>query len=102
MRDLRRGLPLEGWGERSIWGYDTGMQAFFAQLWRDDGPPEAADEPQYWITPLSDRWPSAIEDPSGLARAIVQATGSTWREVTVAMIESAPDILRREASPTAG
>jgi len=93
MGDLRRGLPLKGWGDRSIWGYDTGMRAYFAQLWRDDGP--VTDKPQIWITPLSARWSVAIEDVNDLARAITQTTGCTWQQVTAAMIESAPDLLSR-------
>ncbi|MEV4416320.1 hypothetical protein [Catellatospora sp. NPDC049609] len=43
MQDSVNGLWLEGWDDKSVWGYDTGTQSYFAQLTRngnsdDDGP----------------------------------------------------------------
>lgn len=29
-------LDLPGWEDQSIWGYDNGIGAYFAQLWRND------------------------------------------------------------------
>ena len=31
----RRGLDLDGWGDLSVWGWDSQTGTLFAQLWRD-------------------------------------------------------------------
>lgn len=46
--DFRDAIWLDGFDEQSVWGYDTGVESFFAQLWDNDSD---SDEPDLWLTP---------------------------------------------------
>lgn len=52
-------LWLDGFDHQSIWGYDTGVNSFFAQVWRNGS---ASDEPDLWLTPPAFRtsWPHSL------------------------------------------
>ncbi len=86
----RRGLDLDGWGDLSIWGWDSQAGTLFAQLWRDRDDEEDADEeddehPEVWITPPA--W-EATGQPEVLASRIAEATGSSVAAVLRAMAQS--------------
>lgn len=88
-------LWLDGWDDRSIWGYDPQADGFFAQLWRNDEPDTDDDTPHIWITP------AACEDlatPGALARQIAMRTHRDLEEVCDAMNESAPSYVQVHAS----
>src|SRR5216683_6293900 len=88
----RRGLDLDGWGDLSVWGWDSQTGSLFAQLWRDrpddedDEDDEEDDErPEVWITPPA--W-EATGQPAVLAGWIAEATGSSVAAVLRAMAQS--------------
>jgi hypothetical protein len=86
----RRGLDLDGWGDLSVWGWDSQAGTLFAQLWRDrDGDDEEDydERPEIWITPPA--W-HATDQPAILARRIAEATGSPLIAVLAAMARSVP------------
>ena len=86
----RRGLDLDGWGDLSVWGWDSQAGTLFAQLWRDraDEDDEDGDEgPDIWITPPT--W-EATGKLVVLARRIADATASPFTAVVMAMARSAP------------
>lgn len=83
----RRGLDLDGWGDLSVWGWDSQAGTLFAQLWRDrDDEDEDDDErPEIWITPPA--W-EPTGQPAILAGWIAEATGSPVTAVLTAMAQS--------------
>ena len=88
----RRILDLDGWGDLSVWGWDSQAGTLFAQLWRDrdddeDDQDENDQPPDIWITPPT--W-DATGQPAILARWIAEATGSPVTAVLTAMAESVP------------
>jgi mRNA-degrading endonuclease toxin of MazEF toxin-antitoxin module len=86
----RRGLDLAGWGDLSVWGWDSHAGSLFAQLWRDrddEAEDEDDDRPDIWITPPA--W-EATSQPVILAGWIAQATGSPLATVLTAMAQSIP------------
>jgi hypothetical protein len=91
--DLRRGLPLAGWDNYSVWGFDTGVNSFFAQLWKNDDDSRA--EPRVWITPGA-RYTVPIISVYELAGLIAAATGCSEVAVGEAMVQSVPDIMARK------
>ena len=74
-------LLLPGWEDLSIWGYDTGLRSFFAQLTRNGNSDD--DGPDVWITPGAD-FP-AVTSPAQLQALIAGATGAKAADVTAAM-----------------
>lgn len=90
--DLRRGLPLAGWDRYSVWGFDTGVNSFFAQLWRNDD--DSQGEPRVWITPGA-RFTVPIISVYELAGLIAATTGCSPLAVRDAMVASVPDIMAR-------
>jgi hypothetical protein len=78
----RRALDLDGWADRSAWGWDSQSGSLFAQLWRDGGDEVVDDEPDVWITPPI--W-AATSEPIVLARRIAEVTGSPVAVVLDAM-----------------
>jgi hypothetical protein len=84
----RRGLDLDGWGDLSVWGWDSQAGTLFAQLWRDRPDDDQDDErPDIWITPPA--W-EATGHPAVLARRIADATASPLIAVLMAMARSVP------------
>jgi hypothetical protein len=88
----RRGLDLDGWGDLSVWGWDSQAGTLFAQLWRDrpdDDEDEDEDDerPDVWITPPA--W-EATGQPTVLAGWIAEATGRPMVAVLRAMAASVP------------
>jgi hypothetical protein len=82
---MRRALWLPGWEHKSVWGWDSGDQSLFAQLYRngeDDLLPPAG---KLWVSPPS--YPQT-GSPEQLAEWIAAATGAGVREVLAAMAES--------------
>lgn len=83
----RRGLELDGWGDLSVWGWDSQTGTLFAQLWRDRPDDEDDDErPEIWISPPV--WETTGQ-PAVLAGWIAEATGSSVSAVLRAMAQSA-------------
>jgi hypothetical protein len=88
-------LWLDGWDDRSIWGYDPQADGFFAHLWRNDEPDTIDDAPHIWITP---RFSGDLATPDEVARQVALRTHRDLAEVCAAMNESAPPYLRLDAS----
>lgn len=86
MESWRRALPLPGWEQASVWGWDIAEGSLFAQLYLngDDG----GDEPRIWITTLAG-WP-ATRDPQVLAEWISDAIGSSMAAALLALADQAP------------
>jgi hypothetical protein len=70
-----RSYPLfaEGWGERSIFGWDPLEQSWWAQLWRDTS---ANDEPDIWLGVTT-----RIDSVSQLIRLIAERSGLAEQRV---------------------
>jgi hypothetical protein len=87
----RRGLDLDGWGDLSVWGWDSQAGTLFAQLWRDRGDEDEVDEddedPDIWISPPA--W-VVTDQPLVLANWVAEATGSRLTAVLTAMARSVP------------
>jgi hypothetical protein len=82
---LRRGLPLAGWEEKSVWGWDSADRSLFAQMYRN-----GEDD---WDPPPGNRWITVTRYPATgsveqLAQWIAQATGAADSEVLLAMADS--------------
>jgi hypothetical protein len=87
MMAMRKALFLDGWDERSTWGYDEGQASWFAQLWRN-GLGEERGAPHTWITPGPVTPP--IETLTELVTRIASATNASPAEIRAAMAEGAP------------
>ncbi|MFG3439961.1 hypothetical protein ACGF0J_22160 [Nonomuraea sp. NPDC047897] len=80
------GLYVEGWENRSVWGWDEGTGSWWAQLWRDDLPDDpVADAPHVGIGPLYGQHIPAV---SGLVPLIAAATGVEPGRVDQVLAES--------------
>jgi len=90
---FRVALYLDGWEQRSIWGWDAMTGSLFAHLWPngDDSDHPPVIIPSGWHP--SARWP-ATADPAQLAMHIVQATGCSDLAVVRAMADQAPAPLK--------
>lgn len=91
--DFRRALWLEGWEGQSIWGFDEGMDSYFAQLWRDE---DSNDAPTVWLSGMAPRFTM----PEQLFAAMVSATGAPALDVFTAM--EADDLAPRTIAPPPG
>lgn len=84
----RRPLWLPGWDDRSVWGFDPPLNAYFAQLWRN---PDAdqRDDPDIWILGRGtfEGRPYAVETAGVLAHEIAVATGAELAAVVRAMLD---------------
>lgn len=60
--DFRDAIWLDGHDDQSVWGYDTGVDSFFAQLWTNGS---ESEDPELWLTPplLSATWPYVLVPP---------------------------------------
>ena len=78
----RRALWLPGWEDRSAWGFDPPLDAYFAQLWRNPGA-SGRDDPDIWIFGRGtfEGRAFAVTTTRGLAREIATATGAGLAEV---------------------
>lgn len=89
-------LPLDGWDQASIWGWDEATGSLYAHLWRNTDDP--ASPPPVRIEP--DDYTPAITWPETLAQHIAMAAGcSPWRALWV-LLDAAG--LNDEAHPPAG
>lgn len=90
--DFRDAIWLDGYDGQSVWGYDTGVSSFFAQVWSNDS---ASYEPDLWLTPpdLCAAWPYV------LVPLIVTFTGSTPLSVVRALgvARPAPELISDDA-----
>lgn len=57
---------IEGWQERSVWGWDGATRSFYAQLWRNGSPKDAP--PEIWLDGVTDPYPR----PECLALRLVE------------------------------
>ncbi|MCP3804265.1 hypothetical protein NLX83_33845 [Allokutzneria sp. A3M-2-11 16] len=62
--DFRCPVELPGWEQMSIWGFDTGLMSFFAQLWRNSDSP--ADNPRHWLHGVDPVYQNIVELRPGL------------------------------------
>lgn len=81
----RLGLPLPGWQERSVWGWDSAARSLFAQVYRN-----GEDD---WYPPPGNRWITAPRypptgEPEVLAGWIAGAIGAADSEVLEAMADA--------------
>lgn len=75
-------LPLPGWEQHSVWGWDPGQNCLYAQLWRNgNDPAETDDGPDVWLTPPT----FDTLDVEDLGEAIAAETGQSMREVRGAL-----------------
>ncbi|MFI9841847.1 hypothetical protein ACIHFD_32755 [Nonomuraea sp. NPDC051941] len=80
------GFLLEGWENRSVWGWDEGTGSWWAQLWHNDLPDDpVADAPHVSIGPLAGQHISAA---SGLVPLIAAATGADPDRIDQLLAES--------------
>jgi hypothetical protein len=96
----RRPLDLDGWGDRSVWGWDSQAGSLFAQLWCDSDEDDDDDgEPEAWISPPT--W-----EPTGeladLARRIAVTTGQPVSAVLEAMAQAVSGPVREALMAEAG
>src|SRR5215472_17129944 len=80
-------LPLEGWDQASIWGWDERASSLFADLWCNTDDP--TQPPTIHIA--SDEFTPAITIPETLALHIAMAVNRSPWEVTSAMDEAEQD-----------
>lgn len=75
-------LPLPGWDESSVWGWDPGLNCLYAQLYRNGNDPEGSDAgPDVWLMPPE----IDTNDVGVLGVAIRRATGAAGPAVVEAM-----------------
>jgi hypothetical protein len=67
----RYALPLDGYDDASIWGYDEQSATYFAQLWRNGRDHDEPDVSLNWFTRRAE-----IQSPLGLAELISERTGA--------------------------
>ncbi len=75
---LHDSVDLDGWDERSIWGYDARISSYYAQLWRNDS---TGDAPDAWLSGAAPCYPW----PGCMALAVVEATGHSPAAVVRAL-----------------
>jgi len=92
---LHDSIDLDGWGQRSIWGYDDGVGSFYAQLWRNPGDREA---PDVWLSGAAPRYPW----PGSLDLAVVEATRRDPVSVVRALGLADPNAFLRAAGELTG
>ncbi len=44
----RYALPLSGYDNASVWGYDNQAATYFAQLWRNES--DSRNDPDIWLS----------------------------------------------------
>jgi hypothetical protein len=76
----RYALPLQGYDNASIWGYDSQDMSYFATLWRNES--DSWNDPDVWIN-----WFTLQKqlDAQALAELISARTGLSASEVLRAM-----------------
>jgi hypothetical protein len=77
----RYALPLAGYGNASIWGYDPHQMTYFADLWRDSS--DSFDDPDFsigWFTRNRE-----IRNPQQFAELIAARTRASVPDVLRAM-----------------
>ncbi|MFG3701591.1 hypothetical protein ACGF5C_27320 [Micromonospora sp. NPDC047620] len=77
---------IDGWDQRSTWGWDDGTRSYYAQLTRNGNSDD--NGPEVWITPPA--WPN-LSAPEHLAMAIAAATRTDRAVVQNAMNDSLDD-----------
>jgi hypothetical protein len=85
----RYGLPLAGWDDYSVWGYDGQSFSYFADLWRNET--DSDEDPDVSVSWFTNR--REIESPLALAELISARTGAATSAVVRAMAaaRSAPE-----------
>ena len=89
----RRGLWLPGWDEYSVWGYDRGIGAYFAELHGNDGTADRDARRGIWILgrgETGDGRECVVSTTRWLACEIAAATGADLAAVVRAMLGIAP------------
>ena len=90
-------LPLDGWDQASIWGWDEATGSLYAHLWRNTDDP-ARPPTGTGSGPMTTRLPSRA--PETLAQHIAMAAEcSPWRALWVLLDVAG---LNDEAHPPAG
>ena len=86
------GSVAAGWDDRSVWGFDPQLDAYFAQLWRNPGA-DQRDDPDIWILGrgTAEGRPYAVESARVLAHEIAVATGADLDAVCRAMLGTDPE-----------
>ncbi|MEV6956122.1 hypothetical protein [Streptomyces sp. NPDC051183] len=92
---FRFALDIDGWSELSAWGYDEGLESYFAQLWRDADP--ANSNPTVWLMGYDPRYARREE----LFAAILAATHAAPTETLRALggDRERPSAIRPGAAP---
>ena len=74
----RYALPLDGYENASVWGYDQQGATYYAQLWRNQS--DSWNDPDIWLSGMN-----PIGSPQRLAEMISASTALTAAEVARAM-----------------
>ena len=82
----RYALPLEGYDDTGVWGFDELAGTYFAQIWRNSS--DSRNDPDIWLAGLE-----PIRTPLGLAELIAARTGVSTGKVVraLAAATTAPD-----------
>ena len=67
VEDFRAILDLPGWENMSIWGFDTGLMSFFAQLHRNNTSPDAP--PTIWLSGMNPTYSDVVKLRDAIAIA---------------------------------
>jgi hypothetical protein len=77
----RYALPLSGYDDASVWGYEDRDATYFAQLWRNSS--DTWSDPDYWLSWFTEKHP--ISSAARLASMIAVRTDASMAEVLRAM-----------------
>ena len=74
----RYALPLDGYDNASVWGFDQQGATYYAQLWRNES--DSWNDPDIWLSGMD-----PIGSAQRLAEMIAARTGAGMAEVLRAM-----------------
>ena len=82
----RYALPLDGYDNASVWGFDQQGATYYAQLWRNES--DSWNDPDIWLSGMD-----PIGSAQRLAEMIAARTGLTPAEVAraLATAKTAPE-----------
>jgi hypothetical protein len=77
----RYALPLKGYDNASVWGYDNHEVSYWAQLWRNSS--DSWSDPDFWLNWSTEKFP--ISSAARLASMIAIRTDAGLADVLRAM-----------------
>lgn len=89
-RAFQDGVELAGWEQQSVWGYDTGLGSYYAQLWANGS---SSDAPEILLSGVDTVYPC----PSRIALEIVERLDEDTLAVVRGLGLADPDPTLRSA-----